>query len=365
MQNISAKSGQRESRTRATFQASQKTREEAAGDTPTVRQRIAEARRSGILDLRGMGLTQLPLDATKIHQLTALLIGDNKFKSIPANIVQSFPQLVFLDLSYNRITSIPPTLADLEDLELLDLEGNPDISQIPTSFGPLVDMGKLAVIVGSGDDVAEVELNGDEGEGDEEEETAKSERYASDEEYLSEDEDSRHTTPFQKRYREFLDAPANEDSKSDRSVRSAHSSTSNVDFEALDSEFRALLGRLVHLDNDAIENNFRKRWAANDAVLAKYVSKRYGSEVRGSEGRSRTSSARRNAPRREDVDGSQEDSDEREGSAEEETGAEPRPVPTARHKREKEAARRAKERNMKREVHGGRKVKETLQSRED
>ncbi|KAJ3051092.1 hypothetical protein HK097_007936 [Rhizophlyctis rosea] len=378
MQNISSKSGQRESRTRATYQASTKSREEAAGDTPTVRQRISEARRSGILDLRGMGLTQIPVDATKIHQLTALLLGNNKFTSIPVNIVQSFPSLAYLDFSNNRITSVPNTLAELEDLEILDLEGNPELpSQIPPAFGPLTEVGKLAFLLGdvSDLDAGSVSLS-EESEEEEHEQPVKSDRYDtddeedynhSDEEYHS-DKDSQPQSLAQKRYKDFLDAPSTGDASSDRSARSTHST---IDFDSLDPEFRALMSRIVALDNDRIESSLRKRWSANDTVLAKYVAKRYGGEVRGqgrSSGKGRKSGVR---ARKGVVDATpdhsdhsfEEDDGEEGAEGEEAAGAHGRAA--SARKREKEAARRLKERHMKRQVHGGRKVKTTLLSRDD
>ncbi|RKO85069.1 hypothetical protein BDK51DRAFT_38528 [Blyttiomyces helicus] len=65
---------QRQTRTKATFVATQKAVAGPEEDTPTVRQRLAEARKTGVLDLRHLGLSQIPVDATKLAGLTALLL---------------------------------------------------------------------------------------------------------------------------------------------------------------------------------------------------------------------------------------------------------------------------------------------------
>jgi hypothetical protein len=45
-----------------------------AEDSPTVRQRINEAKRSGFLDLSGLGLSMLPEGVMELEGLTALLL---------------------------------------------------------------------------------------------------------------------------------------------------------------------------------------------------------------------------------------------------------------------------------------------------
>ena len=236
-----------------------------------------------------------------------------------------------------------------------------------------MDVGKLAFLLG---DVSDLELSVEEEDEESEPEppvksdrydTDDEEEYNSDEEYHS-DKDSHPPTQAQKRYKDFLDAPSTGDASSDRSARSTHS---NIDFEALEPEFRALMSRIVALDNDRIESSLRKRWSANDSVLAKYVAKRYGAEVRGQgrsggKGRKARSRARRGlvdgTPDNQSEHSYEEDEGEAGGEGEEAAG---QARAASVKKREKEAARRLKERHMKREVHGGRKVKTTLLSRDD
>ncbi|KAI9202319.1 uncharacterized protein BJ171DRAFT_514707 [Polychytrium aggregatum] len=147
MYSTSHKHGTRPTRTKATNLASSQA-VDPNSDTPTVRQRIAEARRSGLLDLRSLNLTSIPPEACKLQNATHVLLGSNNIRTIPVDLHKMFPNLEALDLSSNRLSSIPPGLAMLDDLEILDLEGNPDLSEnLPPAFGPLED--RVAIITGS------------------------------------------------------------------------------------------------------------------------------------------------------------------------------------------------------------------------
>lgn len=74
MQTTAPRAGTRKTRSKATYAATKKTGAAPEEDTPTVRQRLAEARRSGVLDLRGLNLANIPVDAEKLSKISALLL---------------------------------------------------------------------------------------------------------------------------------------------------------------------------------------------------------------------------------------------------------------------------------------------------
>ncbi|KAJ3299352.1 hypothetical protein HK104_009204 [Borealophlyctis nickersoniae] len=369
MHSTRARTGQRTTRSKATFAATQKSRADPAEDTPTVRQRLAEARKTGLLDLRGVGIAQLPVDAIKLN-LTALLLGNNKFTTIPSNLPSQYPHLAYLDFSQNRIQSIPNSLSDLQDLEVLDLEGNTELpDQLPTSFHPLIDSGKLAVLMGGGGDAGMLEETASE-ISDEEQDYGdvasareKAEFYTSDDEDVPQDSDEDNPRG---RYSAFLEAPATADNRSDRSNRSERSNrsvSSNIDTENLRTEARLFFSRIAALDNHRIESTFKKRWNAGDSTFVKYIARRYGQEA----GKAVVKPSGRSASplvvgretlrgRREDESGAEDtDGTDDVGSADE------APIAGMRfRKKQIGLMRKVKERALKHEVQGGRKVKESL-----
>ncbi|KAJ3195895.1 hypothetical protein HK101_010727 [Irineochytrium annulatum] len=192
-------------------------------DTPTVRQRINEGRKSGFLDLTGLGLTTLPVDAAKLSDLTALLLGNNGLIAVPGNLASTFPRLVYLDLSGNKISTIPASLAELEELEVLDLTSNEGLrgSQVPTGFGPI--RHRVAIFI----DDEQVEEN--------------------------------------------LPSPVDEPSTDIEAVRDKYSTGTEVDSEA-----RRFFRRLETLENaEDLQSFFARRLAAGDSVFIKYLTRRY------------------------------------------------------------------------------------------
>ncbi|KAJ3410768.1 hypothetical protein HDV05_003270 [Chytridiales sp. JEL 0842] len=138
-----------------------------AEDSPTVRQRLAEARRSGCLDLSGQNLSMLPEGVLELEGLRTMLLGSNNFTSVPANLALNFPQLLYLDLSSNKISSIPSNLADLPDIRIIDFSGNADLdgSKVPPSFGPRAH--EVAVFVDNPLEIGRAKGGEDEGDVDE------------------------------------------------------------------------------------------------------------------------------------------------------------------------------------------------------
>ncbi|KAI8818535.1 uncharacterized protein EV422DRAFT_621728 [Fimicolochytrium jonesii] len=358
MFNTNAKSGHRRTRTKATFAASKKTEAAPEEDTPTVRQRIAEARKTGVLDLRSLNLGKLPVAAEKLSDLLALLIGQNRLTSLPNGLSTLFPRLTYLDASANKITSIPSSISDLDDLEILDLEDNPDIPrQLPASVRALVEMGRLAVLTGSPSVTAEDVEAGAEGDdtnddselfesddaGTEEKGTAwRKEYYDTDDE--AEGEDGGYSDE---------DGSEDADNASDIADNLSDLSLESVDappplaVDSLTTEFALFTHRVEALENSTIENKLKRAWRAGDAILVRYVAKRYAADagkevtrgvVGGKSGRS-----------------SRQVSDEDDNA--EEGGKPVKPLRDRNAKRQMEYARKDKERAVKRDVQAGRRSK--------
>ncbi|KAJ3220691.1 hypothetical protein HK099_004092 [Clydaea vesicula] len=176
--NLLQQTGKRITRSKAT-DSSPKEKVPKEEDTPLIRTRLAEARRSGFLDLRNLNLSQIPQEVLKLSEITTLLLGSNKLSSLPQQFAVLFPNLAFLDLSSNKITSVPKDLFDLENLEIVDIEGNNEaIKKLSNpSFDAIKE--KIAIFTGKGvnfeDDFSEVrgsnsasESEGSEDEDDEE-----------------------------------------------------------------------------------------------------------------------------------------------------------------------------------------------------
>ncbi|KAJ3072249.1 Leucine-rich repeat-containing protein 57 [Quaeritorhiza haematococci] len=160
MDRRSAKTATRQTRSKATFHVT-KLQIRRQEETPTIKQRIAEAQKTGFLDLRHQGLTQIPQQALKLSHLRILLLGNNQLRSLPPNFDRLFPTLTYLDLSNNRLSFVPPTLVNLDQLQILDLEGNHNNTNnesltLPAAFRPLLG-DRLAVFL-EPVDTADVEV---------------------------------------------------------------------------------------------------------------------------------------------------------------------------------------------------------------
>ncbi|KAJ3085650.1 Leucine-rich repeat-containing protein 57 [Quaeritorhiza haematococci] len=160
MDRRSARTATRQTRSKATFHVT-KLQIRRREETPTIKQRIAEAQKTGFLDLRHQGLTQIPQEALKLLNLRILLLGNNQLRSLPPNFDRIFPALTYLDLSNNRLSFVPPTLVNLDQLQILDLEGNHNNADngwltLPAAFRPLL-ADRLAVFL-EPVDTADVEV---------------------------------------------------------------------------------------------------------------------------------------------------------------------------------------------------------------
>jgi internalin A len=86
-------------------------------------ERIQKAKKTKTttLDLSSLELTKIPLELSKLTQLTKLDLSDNKIKEIQE--LEQFQQLIMLDLSNNKITEIKG-LEKLSQLRKLSLSSN-------------------------------------------------------------------------------------------------------------------------------------------------------------------------------------------------------------------------------------------------
>ncbi|KAJ3170103.1 hypothetical protein HDU87_008820 [Geranomyces variabilis] len=279
MINTNSKSGGRSTRTKATFAASKKSNAAPEEDTPTVRQRIGEARKSGVLNLRGLNLPALPVAAENLSNLSALLLGQNRLTAVPNNLPTLFPNLTYLDLSWNKISSVPAALAELDGLELLDVEGNSELSSaLPPTMRRLIDNDKLAVLTGTERITLKDVHDAGEGESEEESDTEeKTEPAAWRKDYYDTDDEA---DAEEGGYAD--EDSSNEDTGSgnddDEDLHSNMAGLS-VHAETLNDEFSLFMHRIIALESDALENGFRKRWRAGEPVFVRYIAKRYAADA--------------------------------------------------------------------------------------
>ena len=90
-------------------------------------------------------LDTLPESTSRLVRLQELWLRGNRLEEVPACLSAGLPSLVLLDLSSNRLRSVPPTLASCATLTTLRLEANPELdSPSPTSLAA----GSAAVLAG-------------------------------------------------------------------------------------------------------------------------------------------------------------------------------------------------------------------------
>ncbi|KAJ1546101.1 hypothetical protein HK405_007399 [Cladochytrium tenue] len=271
-QRRTAKRGDRQTKTEVSRVALQNATRDAmrAEDSPTVRQRVAEARRSRFLDLRGLGLSILPEDVWDLDSLEAILLGGNKFSAVPPNLAASFPTLVYIDLSRNNIASIPSNLAELDDLLVLDLSGNPALegSQVPASFGPI--RHRTAVLV-DGEAASQRTV-----EGHKARRAAATAKVSAGDQDGEEDEDGYDDDDDEENGSKGRayddDDDENDDDDDDDDTQPRHDLMEDEELQR-----RRFFRRLDELEDAAdLASQFRRLLAARDPLLLKYLHRRHG-----------------------------------------------------------------------------------------
>lgn len=105
--------------------------------------RIQEAlkNRETVLDLSGLGLTEVPESVAKVSQLQALYLDDNQLTTLPESVVR-LSRLQVLGLSNNRLTTLSKSIARLSQLRELHLDTN-RLAVLPEALRKLTRLERL------------------------------------------------------------------------------------------------------------------------------------------------------------------------------------------------------------------------------
>lgn len=93
------------------------------------------------LDLRGLGLKELPESIGQFKNLTFLILDDNQLTSLP-EAIGNLTQLDWLSLKRNQLTDLPDIIGNLTKLEYIDVESN-KLTNLPNTIGNLTALRYL------------------------------------------------------------------------------------------------------------------------------------------------------------------------------------------------------------------------------
>ncbi|KAL6487002.1 hypothetical protein MHYP_G00036280 [Metynnis hypsauchen] len=99
---------------------------------------------SHTLYLSRQSLKDIPDYALKCTELKNLYLEGNRMPSLPENMFTSLPNLVWLDLRNNQLTSIPADIGQHRCLKTLLLEGNP-VTELPVELGNVITLRALSL----------------------------------------------------------------------------------------------------------------------------------------------------------------------------------------------------------------------------
>ncbi|KAL7889808.1 hypothetical protein AOLI_G00020660 [Acnodon oligacanthus] len=99
---------------------------------------------SHTLYLSRQSLKDIPGYALKCTELKNLYLEGNRMPSLPENMFTSLPNLVWLDLRNNQLTSIPADIGQHRCLKTLLLEGNP-VTELPVELGNVITLRALSL----------------------------------------------------------------------------------------------------------------------------------------------------------------------------------------------------------------------------
>ncbi|MBN1872603.1 MAG: leucine-rich repeat domain-containing protein [Anaerolineae bacterium] len=109
-----------------------------------VREKLtAAARGYTLLDLRDLGLREIPPEVWKLEHLISLDVSDNRLKALPPEIAR-LTNLETLRLDGNRLESLPPEIGQLTHLKWLDLDDN-RLTTLPPEFAHLQSLTHLQI----------------------------------------------------------------------------------------------------------------------------------------------------------------------------------------------------------------------------
>ena len=98
-------------------------------------QRLEQARRTGMLCLSNMGLTDIPNEVFQMKELSRLDIGFNELREIPAEIAK-LEKLEQLWINSNPLTSLHPQLCKCSRLKVIDARDT-QLADLPRELGRL------------------------------------------------------------------------------------------------------------------------------------------------------------------------------------------------------------------------------------
>lgn len=95
-----------------------------------------------VLDLSGMPIGDLPKLPGDFRHISALIMDDMALTEVPEGFLESFPDLRWLSMQRNRLTTLPRALAHLKGLQKLDL-GHNEIALTPETVNTLAGLTDL------------------------------------------------------------------------------------------------------------------------------------------------------------------------------------------------------------------------------
>lgn len=111
-----------------------------------VKQHYETAQKTGVFKLSQTKLSEFP---TRLYELKSVLrtldLSENKLSTIPSEI-GTFEQLKHLRLSKNRLTSLPDSIGRLSKLESLSVCDN-DLRSLPQSVSQLSHLKQVSKIL--------------------------------------------------------------------------------------------------------------------------------------------------------------------------------------------------------------------------
>ncbi|KAF0307648.1 Leucine-rich repeat-containing protein 57 [Amphibalanus amphitrite] len=109
------------------------------GNANSLKHHLENAQKTGVCALPKRGLSEVPADLLKVAaSLRTLDLSENKLSSLPSSM-QAFPQLKHLNCSQNKLTQLPDTLGALTKLETLLMSYN-KITKLPDMLSALKNL---------------------------------------------------------------------------------------------------------------------------------------------------------------------------------------------------------------------------------